>query len=118
VKIVVSVPEVEVAVAVRVGGAAVVVRGIVRNTGDRDGTDVVQVYAELPGPDAPARLVHFARVDVTAGSASPFEVAVGLDRLATRDPERRAWQPATGCHRIIIGRFAGDPASVTAELDL
>lgn len=110
--------EVEVAVEVAAGEAEVVVRGVVRNTGDRDGTDVVQVYAELPGPDAPARLVGFARVDVTAGSASPFEVVVALDRLATRDPQRRAWRPAAGPHRILTGRFAGDPASVAAELDL
>ncbi len=43
-----------------------VVRGAVRNPGERDGADVVQVYAELPDPDAPPRLVGFARVEVRA----------------------------------------------------
>jgi beta-glucosidase len=50
-----------------VDDSALVVRGTVRNTGARDGSDVVQVYAELPDPDAPARLVGFSRCEVAAG---------------------------------------------------
>ena len=56
-------------------------RGTVRNTGDRDGADVVQVYAELPDPDAPARLVGFARVEVDAGAATTVH-----DRRPARAP--------------------------------
>lgn len=98
--------------------AAVIVRGTVRNTGERDGTDVVQVYADLPDADAPSRLVGFARVAVPAAASAPFEVTVPLDRLATRDSQRRAWRPASGGHRFVTGRFAGDPASTVAVVDL
>jgi beta-glucosidase len=98
--------------------SAVVVRGSVRNTGAYDSADVVQVYAELPGAAAPRRLVGFARVPVGAGATASFEIVVPLDRLATRDSERRAWNPPTGDHRIVVARFAGDPDAVSADIDL
>jgi beta-glucosidase len=96
----------------------VVARGTLRNTGDRDGADVIQVYAELPDPDAPARLVGFTRVEVAAGGEARFEVRVPVDRLATRDPAKHAWVPAAGRHRFVVARHAGDPEAVTADVDL
>ena len=104
-------------VAVSADGSQIVARGTVRNTGVRDGADVVQVYAELPDADAPARLVGFARVDVAAGAEAPFEIIVPVDRLATRDSARRAWRPPTGQHTITVARFAGDPAATTIQLN-
>jgi beta-glucosidase len=103
---------------VSAGEDAVTVRGTVRNTGRRDGADVVQIYAELPDPDAPPRLVGFTRVDVPAHQAAPFEVSVPLERLATRDPERRAWLPARGRHRFLVARFAGDGDATGVDIDL
>jgi beta-glucosidase len=96
----------------------IVVHGSLRNTGTRDGADVVQVYAELPDPDAPARLVGFARVEVAAGGTAAFEVVVPRDRLATRDPDAKVWRPAAGRHTIIVARFAGDPAASSTSIDL
>jgi beta-glucosidase-like glycosyl hydrolase len=90
-------------------GGSIRVQGTVRNTGPRDGAQVVQVYAELPDPDAPARLVGFARVEVPAGGSTPFEVVVPADRLATRDAEAHRWRPPTGAHRIVVARHAADP---------
>jgi beta-glucosidase-like glycosyl hydrolase len=86
-------------------------QGAVRNTGPRDGADVVQVYAELPDPDAPARLVGFARIEVRSGSSARFEVVIPPGRLATRDAEARCWRPAAGPHRIVVARHAGDPGA-------
>ena len=94
------------------------VRATVRNTGERDGADVVQVYAELPDPEAPPRLVGFARVEVPAAGSADVVVEVPVDRLATRDPERHAWRPADGRHRFVVARFAGDPDATVIELDL
>ncbi len=99
-------------------GETIVVRGSTRNTGACDGSDVVQVYAELPAADAPHRLIGFARVDVTAGASTTFEVVVPVERLATRDAATKTWRPATGRHGISIRRFAGDPASVVTHVDL
>jgi beta-glucosidase len=105
-------------VEVAADDGTITVRGAVRNTGERDGADVVQVYAELPDVEAPPRLAGFARVEVPAGERAAFEIAVPRDRLATRDPERRAWRPALGTHRLVVARFAGDPDGVGIDLDL
>jgi beta-glucosidase len=105
-------------VTVTVNGPTIVVRGAVHNTGERDGADVVQVYAELPDAAAPARLIGFTRVDVAAGSSAPFEIVVPLDHLATRNSDRKHWDHAVGQHRISIARFAGDPDAIVAEVAL
>jgi len=97
---------------------AIVVRGSVRNTGDRDGADVVQVYAELPDADSPARLIGFARVEVAAGASSSFEVVVPLSRLATRDSAHRTWRQPTGRHIIHTARYSGDPHATTSAVTL
>jgi beta-glucosidase len=105
-------------VAAHQDGDGVVVEGRVRNTGERDGADVVQVYAELPDPDAPPRLVGFARVEVGAGSEAPFRIPVRAEALALRDADRRSWRPVRGHHVLRVGRFAGDPAAAVVEIDL
>ncbi len=101
-----------------IGDGVVTVRAVVHNTGTRDGADVVQVYADLPDPEAPPRLVGFARVEVPAGGAADVQVDIPVDRLATRDPERHAWRPAEGRHRFFVGRHAGDPDATLLDLDL
>jgi len=106
------------AVAVSTAGGGLTVRGKVRNTGDRDGADVVQVYAELPDAEAPHRLIGFARVEVAVGGTTDFEIVIDLERLATRNPELHAWAPATGRHRLTVARNAADPKGVTVEIDL
>jgi beta-glucosidase len=100
------------------GDGVVPVRARVRNTGARDGADVVQVYAELPDPEAPPRLVGFARVEVPAGDSADVVIEVPLDRVATRDPAAHAWRPAEGRHRFVVGRHAGDPDATGVEVDL
>jgi beta-glucosidase len=97
---------------------AVVIAGTLRNTGGVDGADVVQVYAELPDPEAPARLLGFSRVEVPAGGSARFTIGVPVARLATRDPSRHAWAPPAGRHRFLVARHAGDPAAIPADVDL
>jgi beta-glucosidase len=97
---------------------AIEVRGTVANTGDRDGADVVLVTAALPDPDAPPRLVGFARVEVAAHGTSAFTVSVPVARLETRDPQAHCWRPATGRHRITVARHAADPAATEVAVDL
>jgi beta-glucosidase len=99
-------------------GSDIVMRGTVRNSGSRDGSDVVQVYAELPDAEAPERLIGFTRVDVPAGAATPFEIVVSVKRLATRDTEQKTWRAPTGRHRILTSRFAGDPDAAAVEIEL
>ncbi|HEX3796796.1 MAG TPA: glycoside hydrolase family 3 N-terminal domain-containing protein [Acidimicrobiales bacterium] len=90
----------------------------VRNTGDRDGADVVQIYADLPDPQAPSRLIGFARVEVPAGAAATAEMAVPIDRLALRDPDRHSWRAVSGRHRLSAARSATDPDAISAVVEL
>ncbi len=103
---------------VRRDGDALVVQCRVANTGARDGADVVQVYAGLPGPDAPDRLVGFSRVEVPAGGEASFDLVVPIRRLARRDPVAHRWLAARGPHRIMVARHAADPDARSATVEL
>jgi len=103
---------------VSVAAGIVTIRSTVGNTGDCEGADVVQVYAELPDPDAPPQLVGFARTEVPAGGEATIEIAVPVARLATRDPESHSWRAASGIHQFVIARHATDPDAITVEIDL
>ncbi len=95
----------------RAEGASVVVEGTLANTGARDGSDVVQVYARFPDPDHPRRLVGFARVEVPAGDRRRFEVRTRPERLARRDADAHRWVDPTGDVEIEVARHAGDPGA-------
>ncbi|MEZ5374830.1 MAG: glycoside hydrolase family 3 N-terminal domain-containing protein [Microthrixaceae bacterium] len=105
------------AVEVESGADTIVLGCAVRSLGTVDGAEVVQVYAELPDPDAPPRLVGFARVEVAAGATTPCRIAVPLDRLSTRNPALHAWTAPAGVHRLRVARHAADPGLVV-EVDL
>ncbi|MFH1512077.1 MAG: glycoside hydrolase family 3 N-terminal domain-containing protein [Bacillota bacterium] len=57
----------------------------VENTGGRDGTEIVQVYAHRPAGEriTPVKeLIDFARVPLSAGEAKEVRFALNMDRLA------------------------------------
>ena len=71
--------------AVAGGDGAVSVE--VTNTGDRDGSTVVQVYGSVPGSAferPPRRLVGFAKVRLTAGASSTVRIPVERRLLDVR----------------------------------
>ena len=106
----------DVRVSAAAGGA--IVSGLLHNIGERDGADVVQVYATLPDAETPPRLVGFARVEVAAGATEVFEIVVRADKFATRDAEQHRWVPPTGRHRVMVARYATDPQAITVAIDL
>ena len=62
----------------------------VRNTGDRDGKTVVQVYASAPG-DHPVKLLKgFKKVPVAAGRQEKVTVEVDKDDLKFYDPDSKS----------------------------
>ena len=99
-------------------GERIIARCNVTNSGDRDGADVVQVYAELADPQAPRRLVGFRRVEVAAGATEPVQIVIPVARLATRDPVGRTWVPASGQYGLSVCRYVGDPGGSTFAIDL
>ncbi len=78
----------------------------VRNTGERDGVEVVQVYAHGIG-DVVRRLVGYARVEVGAGATTTVDVHVGADRLTHWDPGDHRWVPASGALTLEVNGVAG-----------
>ncbi len=89
-------------------------RATVRNTGDRAGTDVVQVYC---GPSPPA-LVGFARVEVAAGEARDVEIVDPL-RAPRRcvTSTRHAMVVRPGRYTLRVARSAAD-AGIALEVDV
>lgn len=97
-------------------GASLVATGTVRNRGERDGTDVVQIYAGQPGDRR--WLVGFARVDVRAGGEADVRIKIPLTRLERRDSARRAWVLEPGTYELHVARHARDDAAVRVAVDL
>lgn len=58
----------------------------ITNTGDREGTEVVQLYARYTGPDQPKnRLAGYTRVTLAPGETRTARIEVPAERLALWD---------------------------------
>ncbi len=91
----------------------------VRNTGDRDGRHVVQVYGRRSTGAYRGELLlaGFAVVDVPAGGATDVTVDVSLFALAEWDSSlRRRTLPAVKDVTLEVGAHAHDPLAVVVEL--
>ena len=89
----------------------------VANRGERDGKQVVQVYAERPDSavDRPVRwLVGFAPVRVPAGGTAQVRVSVPTRLLAYWED---GWRYEPGRYRLRVGTSAVD-LPLTAEMEL
>jgi beta-glucosidase len=87
------------------------VRVPVTNSGDRDGREVVQVYASLPGSAvrrAPRELKGFANVAIPAGATA--EVVIGIPRaeLAYWDRRFGRWVVEGGDYVLDVGASSRD----------
>ncbi|MEV6347320.1 glycoside hydrolase family 3 N-terminal domain-containing protein [Actinoplanes sp. NPDC051851] len=91
----------------------------VRNTGERDGAEVVQLYLADPVASVTRpvkQLSGFSRVPLAAGAAAEVEFRVHTDRTAfTGRDMRRIVEP--GDLRILVGTSAGElPLTGTVRL--
>jgi beta-glucosidase len=86
-------------------GGAITARVRLRNTGARDGTEVVQVYAAYPDEPA-ARFAGSARVTARPGETATALVAVPARVLRRFDGERLA--PRSAPVVLFAGPHAGD----------
>ncbi|GAA1363821.1 glycoside hydrolase family 3 C-terminal domain-containing protein [Catellatospora chokoriensis] len=87
------------------------VRVPVTNTGSRDGREVVQVYASLPGSAvrrAPRELKGFANVAVAAGQTADVVIRIARDDLACWDPRLRRWAVEGGDYLLSVGASSRD----------
>lgn len=92
-------------------GDEVRVRVRVTNSGDRDGREVVQVYAGLPGSAIsrpPRQLVGFTITELAAGTSAEVQVIIPRSEFAYYHPTAAHWVVEDGRYRIEIGSSSRD----------
>ncbi|WP_017594889.1 beta-glucosidase family protein [Nocardiopsis potens] len=100
--------------SVRADGDGLEVEAVLRNTGDRAGSEVVQVYLgpapELPGhvEQAPKRLVGHARAELAPGEERRVAVRVSARALEHWDAAAGAWVRGAGERLVQVGASASD----------
>jgi hypothetical protein len=97
-------------------GATLTVTAALTNTGDRDGSHVLQVYAGRPADESrPARrLVAFQRVEVGAGATVPVVLRIPWDRLQVWDD---GWTLPSGAYVLTVGSHSLDREAVDLIVD-
>ncbi|MGH9079975.1 MAG: fibronectin type III-like domain-contianing protein, partial [Acidimicrobiales bacterium] len=87
---------------------------VVRNSGGRQGSEVLQVYVHRAGSARPARLMAFRRVEVPAGGAATVELTVARSTLAERDTGSHAMVVRPGTYEVRVARHAVDEGTPVA----
>ncbi|CAL9388439.1 glycoside hydrolase family 3 C-terminal domain-containing protein [Streptomyces sp. enrichment culture] len=101
-------------------GDDLTVRVRVRNTGVREGREVVQVYLARPASalDRPARwLAGYAAVRARPGETVTAQVRLPARSLCHWSVAERAWRTEAGPCRVLAGRSAGD-VPLVADLEV
>jgi beta-glucosidase len=77
----------------------------VRNTGNRDGEEIAEVYASLPPNtgEPPKRLVGWNKVALKAGESKEVTVEVDRKFLSIFNVDRNAWQLVPGEYAVSVG---------------
>ncbi|MEU9798919.1 glycoside hydrolase family 3 C-terminal domain-containing protein [Streptomyces sp. NPDC051000] len=94
-------------------GSPFTVRVQVRNTGDRPGREVVQVYLARPhsAVERPVRwFAGYAAVHAEPGASAVAAVQVPAHALRHWSEAERAWRTEPGTYQIMVGRSADDLA--------
>ncbi|MFD5028691.1 glycoside hydrolase family 3 C-terminal domain-containing protein [Streptomyces sp. NPDC058373] len=103
------------------GGAGFAVRVRVRNTGERAGREVVQVYLARPDSalERPVRwLAGYAAVSAEPGGVAEAVVRVEARAVEHWSAEEGGWRREAGAFTVLAGRSAGDlPLTGVVEVD-
>lgn len=92
-------------------GSGVVVEVPLRNTGDRAGTEVVQVYLaphEVADHRPLRTLAAWAKVRLAPGASTTARVAVGPRAFRRWDPAAGGWVIPPGRYDLVLGASAAD----------
>lgn len=83
----------------------------VKNTGRRDGSEIVQVYVAPPKssvPRPPRELKGFAKVKLKAGESGRVRIALRPSALAFYDERSGKWRADACQYRILVGASSRD----------
>jgi beta-glucosidase len=91
----------------------------VKNTGQRDGGEVAQVYASLPASagEPPKRLVGFSKVWLKAGESREIMIPINAKYLSIFDEAKNSWQLIPGSYTLMVGGSSKD-LPLTQSIDL
>jgi beta-glucosidase len=89
----------------------------VKNTGERSGTEIAQVYATLPeiAGEPFKRLVGWQRIELAPGESKTVTIEVDPRVISVFDEQKNAWSLLPGAYQILAGPSSGE-TSVTATL--
>lgn len=97
------------------GGVPVTVRLTLRNSGSREGKEVVQLYVAptvpIPG-EASLQLRAFAKVDVPAGGVKRVTLTLDPRAFSFYDVDAGAWRIRPGAYKLMVGASSDDIRSV------
>ena len=81
------------------------VRFAVRNTGQRDGMEIAEVYAALPreADEPPKRLVGWSKISLKAGESREVEISIDPRYLNVYDQAAEAWKLVPGEYVFLVG---------------
>lgn len=86
----------------------------ITNTGERPGSEVVQVYVAPPAgevPRPPKELAGFAKLTLNPGETGTAEVTLNERSFARWDPETLRWTVDPGIYRLVVAASAVDSRS-------
>jgi len=93
---------------------------MVKNTGNRAGAEVVQIYVGQPicSVERPLReLKGFSRVGLQPGGSQAVEIQLPPDSFAFWNPQKRAWDVEPGLFIVEVGHSSREIA-LTANLHI
>ena len=93
----------------------------VKNTGERAGEEVVQVYVgfENSAVDRPVKQLRgFQRIHLDAGEEKTVTVTTPLEKLKWYDPTHREWKLENMRYSVYVGDSSAEEDLIKTEIDL
>jgi len=92
----------------------------VSNTGDRDGSAVIQVYISKPDDtEGPIRTLRaYKRVNLAKGETKTVDIALGRNSFEWWDASTNAMRVKTGKFKIETGLYSSDPEMKTINVKI
>lgn len=93
----------------------------VRNTGEREGDEVVQVYIgfENSEVDRPVKQLRgFQRIHLEAGEEKEVTISIPFEKLKWYEPARREWKLENMAYSVYVGNSSSEEDLVKTEIEL
>ena len=92
----------------------------VRNSGERDGVETLQLYLGLPAEAKapPLQLKGFAKVKLNPGERKPVHFPLTTRSRSTWDAAVHAWREVSGRVEVVVGTSSRDEAALTGHFNV